>query len=405
MKSTTTTHAHHPYEVTRHYYNDSMRVEQSLDVYQPISSNNSNEDEDDDRPVIVLVMGSGWMGHAWWIYMGTNWWNASGPQQICGTLGYTCISVRHGGAFVSQPFLVVFCSVVAAMLLQSMDNSVMALVVSLLLFGWLSWQGQGAATLDDMVQDVTDALQFIQTNVNDDDDDDDDDDDSILLRRKRRRSLLGNHPTTTTTTIPRTFVLGGYSSGAHVLATFLSRQQQQLQQSQSQHPPTNVVGILHLSGVLSLKSNTSWAMHWYTRVVFGNRVCHSMPSPLGASPPPPRIRHLVIGCHHEVPFGIPILDGTLCAYQYQQWLSCQGFDARCVLVASNHWSVLSSRALCRALDEHLPWFSSSTSTTTSTATSTTNTNTNTKMVESVSSSSVPGLVISTHSSSVVEEDD
>jgi len=333
----------HPYNITRHFYTPSMRIEQSLDVYQPIRQRMHEGSIDKDRPVIVLVMGSGWLGHARWIYTMTNWWNASAPQLICGQLGYTCISIRHSGAFLSRGAILLICILMlmlipfvarlfsCAIILNDGSHSLL-LVLGIFSIGVvLIWQGQGAATLDDMIQDVATALHFTQ-------------------HHSKELRIADSH-----------LVLGGYSSGAHVVAMFLL--------SKEVLPP-NICGILYLSGILSLDS---WAMNAVTLSVFGKWSCNVPPPLISDSNPtvttnrlPPLLPHLIVGCHKEL-FGIPWLNATFCAKRYQQWLlstfsslqqetSTTATNARCVLVHSNHWSVLSSQALAQALSEHLLWF-------------------------------------------------
>jgi hypothetical protein len=351
------------YTLSRYYYSsqiDDRLFEQSLDVYRPHAKKYPTVANDND-PVIVLVMGSGWLGHVWWIYTGTNWWNASGPQLICEQLGYTCISIRHRGGFFRVPPLssVVVASTTTCGLLGillglwmtttttsqepnifSSNTILLAGYIYWLLFLWLFWiflarQGQGAVTtIDEMVQDVEEALGYIQ----------------------RQRTKLLNHLGD-----DAPFVLGGYSSGAHVVATWLSSSSSQQRKDDTQAQllldGMNVVGILYLSGVLSLNSKCGWPMTMVTWSVFG-APAHTIPSPLGRSPMTPNLRHLLIGCETEV-FGWTVLDGTFCAQAYQEWLTSQcNMEARCTLLQgflNNHWSMLSSQALAQALKDDLPW--------------------------------------------------
>lgn len=359
----TSTRTTYPYKVTRHYYSGSRRVEQSMDIYKP--GREQADDHSKNRPVIVLVMGSGWLGHAWWIYAGTNWWNSSAPQMICGRLGYTCVSIRHSGAFFSLFAQMVLVAMAAAMFVPT-NNVILSIILSLAILGFFYWQGQGAASLDDMVHDVSTALSYLHDSARE-----------IGIPSDKK------------------VVVGGYSSGAHVLATMLSKQQS-LPMSKN-----NIAGVLYLSGVLSLES---WFMNVITLSTFG-KFTSQVPSPLFSSRPP-SLPHLMVGCQSEV-FGIPILDKTFCAQRYQEWLTKLGMDARCVLVDSNHWSVLSSSALCYALDTHLPWLYND-----NTSTITPSQSGNNKLLvkrqesltsTSTSTTSVPGLVCSTHVS--MDEDD
>jgi hypothetical protein len=206
----------------------------------------------------------------------------------------------------------------------------------LLLWIFLAWQGQGAATLDDMVQDVADALHFIHSE----------------LSLPHRPSA---DPTSPSKKSP--ILLGGYSSGGHVVATLLSSQYSD--KIKTLQEPEWIQGVFYLSGVLSLDS---WLMNAVTLTEFG-KWARDIPSPYTQQPqqrrclpqPSTIYPHLIIGCRYET-FGVPVLDATLCAPAYAKWLSSQHHvPARCVLVDSNHWSVLNSRALSVALQENLPW--------------------------------------------------
>ena len=371
------------YSVSRHYYKPTLRTEQSLDVYEPIHNvddndhENKRKDQKHNKPTIVLVMGSGWLGHARWIYALTTWWNASGPATIA-QLGYRCISVRHSGGFFQIPNLSttlrkhrsMIISIYLGLLASSIFSHAMLRSVApdkdpqeaagsgipvmmwlaqfgllsillLMLWRWLEQEAVGAAQLDDMLQDVADALKYIQS-------------EHIVTKKEK-------------------IVLGGYSSGGHVVATLLSMASFSSSSSSPSHPilcedcRSMIQGVLYLSAVLSLDSIL---MNFVTLSVFGKWARH-VPSPYTARKensnttdaamlplpscwPIDRFPHLVVGCRHET-FGIPILDATFCPEAYTHRLLEANFPAQCVLVNSNHWSVLNSRALSRALDKYLPW--------------------------------------------------
>jgi len=415
------------------------RTEQSLDVYQPtttmpeegsITKTTTNSTPTSSRrPTIVLVMGSGWLGHAPWIYTMTNWWNSSGAITIV-ELGYTCILVRHRGAFFKIPtfpswktlvmvgllpfFLVCTTSFLlttdgmripstsSSSFLTSWESWVSALkddplwirslfsiFFFLLIWYGLYWQSIDAAEIPDMVQDVHQALQYIHTDLEE-----------------------------------SQIILAGYSSGAHVVSMWLQKQQQKQPQGEGQGsssvstttsqdilPIPNILGILYLSGVLSLDSSF---MNLVTLSVFG-KWARQIPAPYTAagesssaqSPPPPSQQvpssdvlstlppHLFVGCRYET-FGVPLLDATFCSQPYAEDLARKysmqkeeedkkkekggvsrsstgtsggsgggggGCPTRCLLLESesknrfiiNHWTILQSRELSLTLKEHIPW--------------------------------------------------
>lgn len=327
------------YEKSLHYYTESSRYEQSFDIYHPRIIMSSDKDEpnhqqqqDNTKPIIVLVMGSGWIGHARWIYFMTGLWNAQLPKAICKRLGYTCITIRHSGGFFHWKALTL--SMLCLWMIQPTYYEYW-------LLGWflLSCQGKDAATMDDMLQDVENAMDFIHNNT-------------------QCLGLEKNNDTETT------FIVGGYSSGAHLAATYLN-QLKKFKRKQEER----IVGVLFLSGVLSLKC---WEMNLLCQTVFGV-FSNTLPSPLemlsSSSENPKKnknsstllpmicnLPHLLIGCRHEV-FGLPILDHAFCSTEYCQRLKMANKLSRCVLIQgwnSNHWTILSSFGLTQALEENLP---------------------------------------------------
>ena len=80
----------------KHYYTSQRLFEQSLDVYWP------KYDFREDL-VVLLTVGSGWMGHPPWVYRGTSWWNSLGPKTIASALHCKCVCIRHRGAYVQLP--------------------------------------------------------------------------------------------------------------------------------------------------------------------------------------------------------------------------------------------------------------------------------------------------------------
>jgi acetyl esterase/lipase len=221
-----------------------------------------------------------------------------------------------------------------------------------------------AATLNDMNADVLHALQYIRHDLNE-----------------------------------TQIVLAGYSSGAHVVSMILDPQM-----STWTNIP-HIVGILYISGVLSLDSSF---MNLITLAVFGKWAC-DIPSPYTAPqnrgkrgifpqttstyscteythemrvaqplPPFSLPPHLFIGCRHEI-FGLPLLDATFCSQEYSDSLKKNDTcPTKCILLESrpsvrmNHWTILASPQFSQALDEHLPWLwdpSTTIAATTSTTTS------------------------------------
>jgi hypothetical protein len=184
------------------------------------------------------------------------------------------------------------------------------------LIAWLIlfWQGQGAATMDDMLKDVATAFHYIFENS--------------------KQLGFGDDCK---------FVVGGYSSGAHLAATYFNTQEKIVNERLS--------GILYLSGMLSLDC---WALNIITLVVLG-KWTWELPSPFKTivKSQQKAVPHLLIGCRHEF-FGLPILDRAFPSIEYAEKVQQGNRLSRCILVPSNHWTMLSSDVLTHALEEHLP---------------------------------------------------
>lgn len=260
-------------EYKRYYYcskagnekNGSSKLfEQSLDVYKPIGYSSK------DLPTVILVVGSGWVGHRAFIYAQTSWWNSSGPQTIA-SLGCTCVCIRHRGAFCripSAPVVGQYLAGVLALLSAVLGiqkalwvTAMLALLMILLAIG-----GRGSADFEDMVEDVAKALQWLQNNkevllL---------EENSILKPLKSTVSVSNMTRATSESSAISTssgdefdsdmkvngatgienenesdppFVFGGYSSGGHVAATLLQQSDEYF--SRYGLPPPQVSPKLH----------------------------------------------------------------------------------------------------------------------------------------------------------------
>jgi len=353
--------ATYEYTIEHYYYTEHRRFEQSIDVYMPVKSSAQTQ-----KIPVVLVMGSGWLGHKAYFYTMTNWWNSSAPKQLCGRLGHPCVSIRHSGGFLlgdknrSVPFMsrgmsLLWIAAGAGAVLAAKErlDSNTAIGLSLLLFmAFMYIDGIGAAGIEDMVSDVSAALRYIDEHSNE-----------WGLANAVVESKNNNK-----NNIP--VVFGGYSSGAHVAATLLTDSPlSPLLSATSKRPRKlknlTIRSVMYLSGVLDV-SPESFVMDLLSRLVLG-KPPSEVPSPLkalslldkkiGNNYLPP---HIVIGCKREV-FGWSILDSAFCASEYVETLrslrlcssSCESNGlVRLILLEKwtvNHWSILSSVALRNAL--------------------------------------------------------
>jgi len=239
--------------VETHHYTDAVAFEQSLDVYRPGDRAGGGGSA---RPVVALVVGSAWLGHRPEIYLGTSWWNSAGPRAVA-RLGYTCVCIRHRGAFPrvwSWATLAALAAAagllawVAGALLDGLElelaggevggrevfGTVLATLLLLVHVG-----GAGCASAEEMQEDVVDALKFLHDNraklgL-----------DFETAGEKKTGAGGGDDR-------PR-LVLGGYSSGGHVCATIVRREG--LWRDRGLPSPSDFAGaMLYISPVLATRS-------------------------------------------------------------------------------------------------------------------------------------------------------
>ena len=158
-----------------------------------------------NMPVVVLVVGSGWLGHRNFIYAPTSWWNSSGAKNFA-RLGYTCVCVRHRGAFPfgggggvftdtgscsgsgngngiysndngpmlgKNAVLASFVASVAYFLFTGNDDhadiltvAIATVLVLVLLWVVLGQAASGSVSIEHMMEDVSDALAWVHNPEN-----------------------------------------------------------------------------------------------------------------------------------------------------------------------------------------------------------------------------------------------
>jgi hypothetical protein len=216
------THHYATRQSTRHY-------ESSLDIYHPPRADDGNQPRAATH-LVVLVVGSAWLGHLPPVYVPTAWWNASAPRTFA-EAGAVCVCVRHRGAFplpppALLPALAIVAAATAATLVPSapwMAALCAAVGMWLLHHLWLA-TARASASHTDMMEDVAQALAWVRLN----------------------RGLLCDTPELLTTTW-----FGGYSSGANVAASVLAQPDSFFSARGLPPPSTGELcdGVIHLSGV------------------------------------------------------------------------------------------------------------------------------------------------------------
>ena len=388
----------------QHFYTSRQLFEQSIDVYRP-------EYDCKEDVMVLLTVGSGWMGHQPWVYRGTSWWNSSGPKTIASALNCPCVCIRHRGAYVQLPdwfALLGYCLLsvgIVSGIFWYNDQQSMALLVPLILLSvcvFLKWTARGSANIDDMVDDVATAISWVQENED---------------------QILPNPQNGHASSLPECqMVFGGYSSGGHVSATLLQRPADYWKQRGLPPPNKLFSAVMYISGVLatqpiygddddddniqvttrtvfSSRSNSSsggssggsfssddgaerqkeapfkqsvfmkepdvqqnrppptWLTNCVCRIVWGPNWREELPSPLDGlfreDAAVPKIPHLLLENQNEM-FGLTWLDVFFCAESYSKRLRRLQVPTVFRQVASDHWNVLASRELYMAVQEELP---------------------------------------------------
>ena len=381
----------------RYYYAESHNFEQSLDVYLPNDSSSCRTDL-----IVLLTVGSGWMGHQPFIYRGCSWWNSSGPRTIASALQCPCVCIRHRGAYAQLPdwlTILQYClfptgAVCSVLCMNRLWEAALLPPVLILLFcGFVKWSAQGSASLDDMVDDVATAVAWAKANTD-------------MLLPVGMKTSEGYH-----------VVFGGYSSGGHVAATLLQRPITYWSDHGLPSPHELFSCILYISGVLAVQpleqqvddstdttvysgsrtsssfssqeedgspitsepqsaplvltnsvkiprrkhSNTPvWLTNFVCRTVWGPGWVREIPSPLqnlfdrsSSDNDVTKIPHLLVECRHEI-FGFHWLDTFFCSTTYAERLQQMGVPVALRQVPSDHWRILASRQLHQAVAEEVP---------------------------------------------------
>jgi acetyl esterase/lipase len=389
-----------PSAYTRHYYasadNGSGLFEQSLDIYHPIKPFSSSSSPSSKLPLFVVVVGSGWLGHQPMIYLGTSLFNASCPRTIAAT-GATCVAIRHRGAFPAVDYqlvtglsavmgvavpaalaavpaaiaafpavLAAFSPIVSNFVPQIIDLLPSSMIVTGLLFSTIAFAAlslmwsllaSGSAEFDDMLHDVASAIKYLQSN-----------NEQLGIDidpLQNSRSHVNDEDKEGGPSAP--FVLGGYSSGGHVLSSLLFRPDILEQHGLPSNPIDLCRGVLLISPVLAVKTivgAASASYSWFTDLVvsrvWGDEKKNDVPSPFHSLLASNNTRsvnkhkdlkgrrddellppHLIVGCEQET-FGIPLLDTFFCSEQYASALVSGGTECTSVVVSANHWTVLES---------------------------------------------------------------
>ena len=330
----------------KHYYTTTKLFEQSLDIYRPkaaAAAGDRRKSGDAPTTVVVLVVGSAWLGHRAWVYSGTSWWNSSGPRAVADA-GRICVCVRHRGSYMrtfsvlTMAFLGVVAALAATLAYAVLGESAWKLLEERIgkgiggdVFGrmvgvffvayatgivLMALGGIGSASFDDMQHDVMDALAWLHAN-------------EVKLG-------LDRHPTTKrgggySNEVEwkyrrrRLFVFGGYSSGGHVAATVTQNAALWMDRNLPK-PRVHCDSMLYISPVLATRAYDAvlrkapafkWSSYNAPTVRLTNRVMEAVFDPIavGAVPSPiltydrsPRVPHVFVGCKNEMMFGLTWLD-------------------------------------------------------------------------------------------------
>ena len=375
----------------KHYYTTTKLFEQSLDIYRPkaaAAAGDRRKSGDAPTTVVVLVVGSAWLGHRAGVYSGTSWWNSSGPRAVADA-GRICVCVRHRGSYMRtfSVLTMAFLGVVAALattlayavlgesawkLLEErigkgIGGDVFGRMVGVFFVAYatgivlMALGGIGSASFDDMQHDVMDALAWLHAN-------------EVKLG-------LDRHPTTKrgggySNEVEwkyrrrRLFVFGGYSSGGHVAATVTQNAALWMDRNLPK-PRVHCDSMLYISPVLATRAYDAvlrkapafkWSSYNAPTVRLTNRVMEAVFDPIAVAAVPspiltydrsPRVPHVFVGCKNEMMFGLTWLDTFFCSSDYSGLLNGMGIESRYRSIRSDHWKILGSSELRDVLGEEL----------------------------------------------------
>jgi len=325
----------------RTFYSPATHYEQSLDVWTPLAPQTK------DMPLVVLVVGSGFLGHNAFLYRWAGLFNSLGPRAIA-RQGSVCVAIRHRGAAIKPPsptmslFALALTTILTFTATASFCDAGLVFLASA--FQLLLWQKLtcSSATYEDMLADVACALRWVHDN--------------------RQHLHCPSQPP------PTKLMFGGYSSGAHVAASLLQRTEI-LEANGLPQPSAGLCdSLIFLSGVFA----TFDVLHLQTgmlgglirsigltdavfRWTFVNANSKST-SPLRDVARTPRLPHILIGCYSEA-FGIAALEQAfgfvLCEDAYASALKQAGVPVRASKIDSNHFGLFIHPTFAKVIGDEL----------------------------------------------------
>jgi hypothetical protein len=323
-------------ERERVYLTDAHKFEQSLDIYYPINLSNKRIPINNTNPIVIITIGSGWLGHTPLIYMVTAWWNESLAKKLT-KQGIPCIYIRHRGACI-HPSIWVY---ILNMFLMFITNMQIEMFIgTFFIFGLCSWVGRGSATYQNMIDDTADSLKYIYNK---------------RIEISKKCNSNGK------------FIIGGYSSGSHILLSVL---QNGLLEKRGMPSPDKIYdSILLISGVYSTGKfdKAPENIHYKIIKAFLTNIFKCSPnnqmSPIHNIKLLPKLPYLIIKCKHEVwnmPLIARIFDILLCGKEFIEKMnkcsdknSIKLFDIKSIELNENHWSILNSNVLIDFICMHI----------------------------------------------------
>ena len=313
--------------------------ERSFDIYYaPENPSKTNK-----YPILIMAMGSGWLGHTPLIYTISNWWNKTLAINL-GKEGVTCIYIRHRGACI-QVSKLIYVGVSIFFLLLNYYYTFEYGKIFLPLLPLLYWDyiSSGDARYNTMISDIADCLSYIYKN---------------RLDISKSTGSNGN------------FIVGGYSSGSHILLSVL--QSGILQSEKYNMPPINKLysALLFVSGVFSTSPFpceqeefcfTAFIRKTFLQAIFKN----SYPEVIKRSPIhnidklPRNIPYIISYCRNEI-FSIKWIEDTFSSlFSSRQFIEqADKINKNDLPIVSlelecNHWTILNSDKLIEFIITHI----------------------------------------------------
>ena len=134
--------------IERIYLTKDRTFERSFDIYYK-----NNLVKNTKTPIVIMIMGSGWLGHTPFVYTITNWWNKTLALNLR-ERGITCIFIRHRGACIQLSASLYFVAIIIFPMLYYFYNIINNYIIGYILcVSFWNYISSGDARYNTMIDD------------------------------------------------------------------------------------------------------------------------------------------------------------------------------------------------------------------------------------------------------------